>query len=197
MYANPNSVSTKHYLRNEPGILYEDLYHLVKFLPACDVPITLDSRSESPSLWGDNFRESFDDTRSIHVLRRDAASFDDTTSLLRVPGGGALPLKLHHSSPLAPRVPRRADSNPFADRPAQIEPELLPGQLPNKTRIYEYFPFNLFPAFQWLHRKRAEREYVIRDRVTKLNQQWCEASGIINLPLELITYMVGMRIMLV
>lgn len=37
------SVAIKHYLRGEEGIYYEDLYHLVKFLPGYALPAGLPS----------------------------------------------------------------------------------------------------------------------------------------------------------
>lgn len=37
------SIAVKHYLRGEDGIYYEDLYHLVKFLPAYALPPTIPS----------------------------------------------------------------------------------------------------------------------------------------------------------
>ncbi|CAE6527825.1 unnamed protein product [Rhizoctonia solani] len=45
------SVAVKHYLRGEEGIYYEDLYHLVKFLPAYSLPADLAPASNPPK-WG-------------------------------------------------------------------------------------------------------------------------------------------------
>ena len=48
-------MSLKHYLRGEEGILYEDLYHLVKYLPAYSLPTAIAPQHprqsvESPTL---------------------------------------------------------------------------------------------------------------------------------------------------
>ncbi|WWD19825.1 hypothetical protein CI109_104291 [Kwoniella shandongensis] len=41
------AVAVKHYLRGEEGILYEDLYDLVKFIPSLDLPSGLPSAEEA------------------------------------------------------------------------------------------------------------------------------------------------------
>ena len=46
------AIAVKHYLRGEDGIFYEDLYHLVKFLPPYALPYGMPSAidiSDAPS----------------------------------------------------------------------------------------------------------------------------------------------------
>ena len=46
-------VAVKHYLRGEEGVYYEDLYHLVKYLPAYALPAGLHIPADSTSLDGE------------------------------------------------------------------------------------------------------------------------------------------------
>jgi hypothetical protein len=115
------SVSTKHYLRGEEGIFYEDLYHLVKFLPPYALPASLPSAvdvSEIPT------NPSSDGTRHSTSRNEDKKSAE-----------GHLPLPV--TSELRPPT-----SGVLKGRPGD-DSFLLPARNPPQFAIFDFFPFSL------------------------------------------------------
>lgn len=111
--------SVKHYLRGEEGIFYEDLYHLVKFLPPYALPAGLPSAvdvNEMPT------NHSSDDTRhstSRHGPKRSTEG--------RLP----LPVTSEPRSPISAKF--RSGDESF----------LLPARNPPQFAIFDVFPFSL------------------------------------------------------
>lgn len=107
-------VSVKHYLRGEEGIFYEDLYHLVKFLPPYALPAGL------PSL-GDDMPRS----RSSDGTRDEPKKSTE--------GQLPLPVTAEPRSPTSRSAKVRLGDDSF----------LLPARNPPEFAIFDVFPFSL------------------------------------------------------
>jgi predicted membrane chloride channel (bestrophin family) len=153
------AVAVKHYLRGEDGIFYEDLYHLVKFLPPYALPAGLPSMdlSEMP-----NGRSS-DGTR--HSVSRPE------------PGKNAedhLPLPVTSG-------PRSPTSKASEVRPGD-ENFLLPARNPPQFAIFDVFPFSL------LVRQLAKRGKDVKGKkAARLRAREHVVSH--NIPLEISLYL--------
>lgn len=101
------SVAVKHYLRGEDGIFYEDLYHLVKFLPAYELP------AGRPSM-------------NPHESKVNLASIPETSLPMEPPRRSSMvltrPETLSPHAPNAKRYSRRYSSQipPSAFRPVSL-----------------------------------------------------------------------------
>jgi predicted membrane chloride channel (bestrophin family) len=119
------AVSTKHFLRDEPGVYYEDLYPLLSFLPryANGIP----NEDDKLALWHD---DKWQHHHNIHTpvteLARETSSESTTTGVNMVDAEKGLP-----------RV--------SSDRP------LLPGRNPPVVSLLDYIP--LLRLFRWIGRK--------------------------------------------
>jgi len=111
------STSIKHYLRGEEGIFYEDLYHLVKFLPPYALP------AGRPSM-ADLNEASSDGTQ--HTVSRNEHKRSTE---------GQLPLPVTSG-------PRSPISGSFKARPGD-DSFLLPARNPPEFAIFDVFPFSL------------------------------------------------------
>ena len=110
------SVSIKHYLRGEEGIFYEDLYHLVKFLPRYALPAGLPS------------------TVDINEIPRSHSS-DGIRDESKESTEGQLPL------PVTAEL-RSPTSRSAKDRLGDDSP-LSPARNPPQFTIFDVFPFSL------------------------------------------------------
>jgi len=124
------SVAIKHYLRFENGIRYEDLYHLVKFLPAYSLPPTIPSAMDI----SDPMSTPFDPDHEDHTHGETAP---DLPLPITSPSKKALffqplPTVRSQKHPITSEKPRPAVG--LGDE------ELRPAHIPPK---YTYF--NLFP----------------------------------------------------
>ena len=111
------SISIKHYLRGEEGIFYEDLYHLVKFLPPYALPAGLPSTADVNEVSSDGTRHSF--SRNEPKKSTEGGLPLPVTSGLRSPTSGS-----------------------FNVRPGD-DSFLLPARNPPKFAIFDVFPFSL------------------------------------------------------
>ncbi|KAF9448593.1 UPF0187-domain-containing protein [Macrolepiota fuliginosa MF-IS2] len=171
------SVSVKHFLRDEPGVYYEDLYPLICFLPryANDhIP------HEKLPLWHthDGFEEHpkhRSETPPVTVVAED--KFDG---------------KSVQSQWFKPNRGRRSRRNSFDPERAlpQVESEqpLKPARNPPESTIADYIP--LFKLFKWIGRvvmRRARSKSEERDTRRRLRKH---GHGIdlveSNVPLEII-----------
>jgi predicted membrane chloride channel (bestrophin family) len=110
------AVSVKHYLRGEEGIFYEDLYHLVKFLPPYALPAGLPS------------------TVDVSGMPRSRSS-DGTSDDPKMSTEGQLPLPVtaEPRSPTSGSARVRLGDDSF----------LLPARIPPEFAIFDVFPFSL------------------------------------------------------
>lgn len=111
------SVAVKHYLRGEETIYYEDLYHLVKFLPPYALPAGLPSAVDLPT------------TRSSDGTRHSVSRNESKKS-----AEGQLPLPVTAE-------PRSPLSRSTKTRPG--DGALLPARNPPEFAIFDVFPFSL------------------------------------------------------
>lgn len=156
------SVAIKHYLRGEEGIYYEDLYHLVKFLPPYALPNGLPSAvdlSEMPK------NRSSDGTR--HSVSRNEPEKNAEGQL-------PLPVTAEPRSPVfRPSTGRIGD-----------ESFLLPARNPPEFAIFDVFPFSL------LVRQLTKRGKDVKGKkAARLRAKENIVSH--NVPLEISLYLVG------
>jgi len=112
------AISIKHYLRGEEGIFYEDLYHLVKFLPPYALPAGLPSMVDIAEM------------PTNHAAARHSLSRESKKST-----EGHLPLP-------ATSGPKTPTSGSFKIRPGD-DSFLLPARNPPQFAIFDVFPFSL------------------------------------------------------
>lgn len=158
------SISIKHYLRGEEGIFYEDLYHLVKFLPPYALPAGLPSMvdvSEMPT------NRSSDGTRNS-VSRNEPKKSAE----------GHLPLPVTSE-------PRSPTSGSFKIRPGD-DSFLLPARNPPQFAIFDVFPFSLLVHQLTKRGKDIKGKKAARARATMREHIVSH-----NIPLEISLYLVS------
>jgi len=153
--------SIKHYLRGEEGIFYEDLYHLVKFLPPYALPAGLPSMVDVNEM---PIRRSSDGTR--HSISR----YEPQKS---TEGQLPLPVTSEPRSPISPNA--RSGDDSF----------LLPARNPPQFAIFDVFPFSL------LVRQLTKRGKDIKGKkAARLRATMREHVDSHNIPLEISLYLV-------
>ncbi|EAU89262.2 hypothetical protein CC1G_03527 [Coprinopsis cinerea okayama7 len=183
------AVATKHYLRAEDGIYYEDLYHLVKFLPAYALP------PGRPS-YSDNIQVDLVPASPHKENDDDTTATANSTSL-------PLPAQASPASPSSGKARNRKSSFrsgsikspnsrvsfhiPEKSRvilPAEEEMYLFPASNPPKYTIFDLFPFSLLIGFFNTrgHDVKGKKAARIRAKMrSKIISQ--------NLPLEISLYL--------
>ncbi|WRT70022.1 uncharacterized protein IL334_007015 [Kwoniella shivajii] len=78
------AVAVKHYLRGEEGILYEDLYDLVKFIPSLHLPSGIPS-SENANIASGRFPSKHHQSSSVTITS------ENELKVFRSPSGSTLP----------------------------------------------------------------------------------------------------------
>ncbi|KAG9219911.1 hypothetical protein CCMSSC00406_0009514 [Pleurotus cornucopiae] len=180
------AVAIKHYLRNEDGIYYRDLYYLVKFLPEYALPAGRPSETDlsSPpkSDFSSNARDggtlkekSVDQSQHVryrqHVSTGGSLPFPATTPSTRPPDrrkDGDLPL---------PSFRRTNTTNTIISQSDEIY--LLPGNLTPSYYILTIFPFSLL-------------DRVLKKKSTKTKKKRAELRNKAishNIPLEISLYL--------
>ncbi|KAG8905444.1 hypothetical protein FRB99_008941 [Tulasnella sp. 403] len=203
------AVAVKHYLRGEDGIAYEDLYTLVKYLPAYVLPAGRPSISSvSDSLTGDKDEPNSSDTRhslsqaGLPLPNVSSSRVRKTSSKTEVPD---IP-ELNTISPTPPETQSRSKGNSLRIDAAKAERAvdqgmlspplrtsrsgrthlgpgtLLPARNPPKYALFDVFPFSLFVHFLLKRGKDVKGKKVarLRARTGALNQ---------NIPLEITFYL--------
>ena len=158
-------VAVKHYLRGEDGIFYEDLYHLVKFLPPYALPAGLPSAgdlSDTPT------------GRSSDGKRRSVSG-----SELRRGAEDQLPLPITSG-------PRYVISK-SSRAPSGDESFLLPASIPPQFTIFNVFPFSLLAHHLtgWGKNIQGRKAANLRARERVVSH---------NIPLEISLYLVGFEL---
>ncbi|KAG2117571.1 Bestrophin, RFP-TM, chloride channel-domain-containing protein [Suillus cothurnatus] len=122
------AIAVKHYLRGEDGIYYEDLYHLVKFLPVYALPPTI------PSVVDLNRTSMNDDVpaspRSEH--------FHGSGHTRRAPAPDQLPFPT-----VAPTPSLRMLLSDGRPQKGSDDIRLAPAMNPPKYSLLDVFPFSL------------------------------------------------------
>ncbi|KAF7980066.1 hypothetical protein HWV62_39850 [Athelia sp. TMB] len=193
------AVAVKHYLRGEDGIYYDDLYHLVKFLPSYALPNSLppgdgtsDAKSRrsseshpakaAPSPLGSPTVKRFEPS-AAGITKRvpPALPLPATTPYEKPPHfsptkRGTIPL-----SPKAAGLPRRSGEEHNIGI-NEDDDFLLPARMPPRYHLFDFFPFSLFIHCMSRDSKKIKGKKAARKRAKMAN-----ASE--NLPLEISLYL--------
>ncbi|KAF9653667.1 UPF0187-domain-containing protein [Thelephora ganbajun] len=155
-------IAIKHYLRGEEGIFYEDLYHLVKFLPPYALPAGLPSAvdvSEMPA------SRSMDGTR--HSVTRNEPKKSTEGQL-------PLPVTSEPRPPTSVSLEIRPGDNSF----------LLPARNPPQFAIFDVFPFSLL-----VHQLTKHGKDIKGKKAARLRASMKEHVVSQNIPLEISLYL--------
>ncbi|KAJ8515116.1 hypothetical protein ONZ45_g7418 [Pleurotus djamor] len=176
-------VAIKHYLRNEDGIYYEDLYYLVKFLPEYALPAGRPSQTDlsSPNHYafpsdetGVTGRPSSD---TLHQAQHKQESRGDG---LPFPASTPSRRRSHqHNSDKEDLPAFRRTNTRNTIIPRTDEAYLLPANLPPKFYIFNIYPFSLLEN---LFTKESKKSGKVRARLR--NKAISH-----NIPLEISLYL--------
>ncbi|KAG9093797.1 hypothetical protein FS749_013722, partial [Ceratobasidium sp. UAMH 11750] len=184
------SVAVKHYLRGEEGIYYEDLYHLVKFLPAYSLPAgmppqNIRSRTSAEITEGTGVSTAITDTQ-----HRQSWSGSTSTHLPTSNRDDRLPTvleKVASNGPQSPGLPRGSTTRRPGTHYRRVrgpygEVELAPSSDPPRWGVFDVWPLSLLVKIltkrgQNVGGKKAARE---RAKHTVISH---------NIPLEITLYM--------
>jgi ion channel-forming bestrophin family protein len=183
----------KHYLRGEEGIYYEDLWPLVKFLPAYALPNALPS-SPGPQGFSDTDEKQGSPPSDTRLSTSTSASasqlpLHNTSPHKRPPNISVpppSPIAVAHEPPrasLAPPVTARTSNRPLE------EPPLLPSRLPPQFSFFDVFPFSLLVKLLTTRGKEVKGRKAARLRARMPRGK----RGTIvshNVPLEITLYLV-------
>jgi putative membrane protein len=159
-------VSVKHYLRGEDGIFYEDLYHLVKFLPPYALPAGLPSAvdlSQMPT------------GRPSNATRHSTSRNEPKKS---ADGGLPLPVTSEPRSPTSRTYKGTQGDDLF----------LLPARNPPQFAIFDVFPFSL------LVRQLTKRGKDVKGKKAARLRATMEHADSHNIPLEISFYLVRLTL---
>ncbi|KAF7291210.1 hypothetical protein MIND_01264400 [Mycena indigotica] len=164
------SVAVKHFLREEPGVYYQDLYPLICFLPRYATQVAPTTADMLP-LW----QASEDERFPLHTASAPGSS---TQSLpTSFPSEKPKSKRRHHTFD-----PEEALASVQAHRP------LLPARNPPETHFLDYFP--ILKVFPWLFSScsRRVRATLMRKQNPKKKKGPLAES---NVPLEITIYLSG------
>lgn len=192
-------VSVKHYLRGEEGIFYEDLYHLVKFLPAYALPNGMGSVADFHS-----DMQSQKSRTSIQIQRARAGSSATARGqppvgiTTRLQSSSAPHLPLPVSSPGARDQLNTVHERSFSDEKvsrishqvksslgAGDEGFLMPARMPPKYGLFDLFPFSMLVRL--LTKKGKD---ISGKKAAKMRAKLRSNVETHNLPLEISLYLV-------
>lgn len=193
------SVSVKHYLRGEDGIYYQDLYYLVKFLPAYALPPGLPSNIDLSQIDSRTSPPSSPTAATAGNQRRRAESLrpsDASPSFLyqRTGTGLARASDSHLPMPVTTEISKKASfaaDSTGGDREKERiilqrtdEALLLPAHSPPKYHILDLFPFALLVRFLTKRGKELKGK-----KAARLRAKMRDAAISHNLPLEISLYL--------
>ncbi|KAG6918810.1 hypothetical protein DXG01_011562 [Tephrocybe rancida] len=175
------AVSLKHYLRGEDGIYYQDLYYLVKFLPAYALPPSIPSAIDlrPPHLPDAAPDVPSPNTTSSFLYQR---SYSSAPSL-PLPATSATSRKTSFLTPIREHSRVTINKEKIILQRAD-EGHLLPARRPPKYHIIDLFPFSL--AVRFLTRRGAELK---GKTAARLRAKMRKNTVSHNLPLEISLYL--------
>ncbi|KAG1734207.1 Bestrophin, RFP-TM, chloride channel-domain-containing protein [Suillus paluster] len=166
------AVAVKHYLRGEDGIFYEDLYHLVKFLPSYALPPTI------PSVADLNAPRDSTSTSNDVPASPQSGRFHGSGLTKRVAAPGQLPLPTTAPTPSL-RVTTFATENTLRiDGP--------PAMNPPKYSLFDLFPFSLLVRMLTKNGVDVKGKRAARMRAAMRNYR---GKNSYNIPLEISLYL--------
>jgi len=203
-------VAVKHYLRGEEGINYEDLYHIVKFLPSYALPAGIPSQVDLSAN-----RDSLNCT-SLKEQEQEQVTVQHISSVN--PRPGSFPGVSSHRSPAvrnggtltnsesAPHLPLPTTSPGETDikeekvarastsatsktknnvKESSSEPfDLLPARNPPQYSLFDLFPFSLLVKYLTRRGRQVKGKKGARHRAMMRRQMVSH-----NLPLEISLYL--------
>ena len=161
------AVSTKHHLRAEAGIYYEDLYHLVKFLPPYALPTGLPSMVDLTEMPTNRSSDGIRHSTSRNNRKEGAE-----------PGHLPLPATSGLRSPVLGSVKPHTVDYSF----------LLPAHNPPQFAIFDVFPFSL------LIRRLTERGKNVKGKKAARLRAMRHLADSHNIPLEISLYLVRFQL---
>ncbi len=184
------AVAIKHYLRGEDGIYYQDLYYLVKFLPAYALPAGVPSQPDLTGM-GDH---SFDDPEpKVSENSAGGGSFLNQRTSVSSTATQQLPLPV--TTPVSRKPvffePWKKSSDTGRGKvilPKDDETYLMPASMPPKYHLFDLFPFSLFIKCYTKRGKEIKGKKAARLRAKMRDQAISH-----NLPLEISLYLVSNR----
>ncbi|KAK1230952.1 hypothetical protein PQX77_005926 [Marasmius sp. AFHP31] len=201
------SVAVKHYLRGEDGIYYEDLYYLVKFLPAYALPPGLPHAANDPSAEAHD-KESSATSTATHpseggntfLHRRthedDQHSAEPTDTSLPAPATATKPKTSRRTTFLQPFARSSpVQRNPSVESTTKVDRDkvilsradevyLLPSKLPPKYHYFDIFPLSLLVDLL------TDRGRTVKGKkAAKLRAKMRNKAISHNLPLEISLYL--------
>lgn len=136
------AVAVKHYLRGEDGIYYRDLYYLVKFLPAYQLPAGMPSAADLLQSEAElNSKASFEsDLQYGNDLSSEGPrpSFATQASGLHHRNTPSSPAILpQHVNDVSPNTPRGLTINPDEGKHVGFSNLMSPRYIPSRRSVYE------------------------------------------------------------
>jgi hypothetical protein len=196
------AVAVKHYLRAEEGIYYEDLYHLVKFLPAYALPKAIGSTTDFSDMQSVRSmvsepcklsRSSIDQSREMSGSGITINVEFQSNSVHPLPFPASTPGKhpdfhtpVLEGAALDERLRRKADMT-------EDEDDLLPSRLPTEYSLYDFFPFSLLVpslSVRSLTTGRVENHGKFGKKEAKMKAKLKDNVISHNIPLEISLYLV-------
>ncbi|KAF5381539.1 hypothetical protein D9615_005618 [Tricholomella constricta] len=182
------AISIKHYLRGEDGIYYEDLYYLVKFLPAYALPAGIPSVADLTNSESHEPITSLKDTRipsspggSSFLYQRGFTV--SAPSLLPAPVTSDSSRKTTFMNTPVPRPPYARPREKII-LPRDDERFLLPARMPPKYHLFDLFPFSI--VVKWLTKRGRE---IKGRKAARLRAKMRQNAISHNLPLEISLYL--------
>ncbi|KAG6811349.1 hypothetical protein H0H92_007856 [Tricholoma furcatifolium] len=190
------AVSVKHYLRGEDGIYYEDLYYLVKFLPAYAFPPSIPSDTDAKSSEAHGADPSSPGSSSF-LPRRTSVNDPALSPTLPVPATSPRARKTSFLSPVKEKHDHLSlfhshSHSHHARTPSKEkmilargdEGFLLPARDPPRYHLFDLFPFSL------LVRCLTKRGAALKGKkAAKLRAKMRQNTISHNLPLEISLYL--------
>ncbi|RXW20398.1 hypothetical protein EST38_g5457 [Candolleomyces aberdarensis] len=189
------AVAVKHYLRGEDGILYKDLYYLVKFLPAYALPAGVPSRTDlfegneiEPSLPVPSGHEG--GTESSHSIHQRMNNSQQHVTLPMPNTSQTKTTRTQWTSFAAAVMSPKSNKDSGKDKewsviPAEEEEaHLFPASVPPRYTIFDLFPFSLLIGFIFDRGHQVKGKKASRIRMKLLKKTVSH-----NLPLELTFYL--------
>ncbi|KAK1216396.1 hypothetical protein PQX77_021010 [Marasmius sp. AFHP31] len=195
------SVAVKHYLRGEDGIYYKDLYYLVKFLPAYDLPSGMPAQRSDNAPSGTTHGKGCStistetqtsrggDSTAVHSrspTHEHEQKHAQSTAILPPPATAAGP-RTTFAPPNTQSMSTEATTKVHCDNVIKTrddEKYLLPSDLPPKYHYFDIFPFSLLVNLLVARGKKVEGQKAARVRAKMRNKTISH-----NLPLEISLYL--------
>ncbi|KAF8880634.1 Bestrophin, RFP-TM, chloride channel-domain-containing protein [Infundibulicybe gibba] len=170
------AVAVKHYLRGEDEIYYEDLYYLVKFLPAYALPAGI------PATQGHSLHESEYARHSKSSSSEQGSFLNQRTSQLPFPATTPSPQGTMFRDQRT--IPRKQDKVILTQ---EGERSLFPAHMPPEHHLFDLFPFSLLAGALTRRGKEVSGRKAARLRARNRGMHSSTVSH--DIPLEISLYL--------